>query len=111
MPSDLLDLVAYVFGGMFLTNVIPHFVSGLMGRRFPSPFAKPPGKGQSSAMTNLLWGFFNLVVGYVLLSRVGNFDIGNWRHAAAAGVGALLVGFVCCTRFGSLNDGRGPNLA
>jgi hypothetical protein len=31
--------VAYFFGGVFLVNAVPHFVSGVCGRRFPSPFA------------------------------------------------------------------------
>jgi hypothetical protein len=34
--------VSYFFGGTFLVNSIPHFVSGLMGRAFQTPFAKPP---------------------------------------------------------------------
>ncbi|MEA2919090.1 MAG: hypothetical protein QOJ15_11171, partial [Bradyrhizobium sp.] len=40
----LYDL-SYLFGGAFLTNAIPHFVSGVMGRPFQSPFASPPGEG------------------------------------------------------------------
>ena len=55
-----LDLVAYFFGGAFLTNAIPHVVAGLMGEPFQSPFAKPPGEGLSTSTVNILWGFFNL---------------------------------------------------
>ena len=33
------------FAGIFLTNAIPHFVQGISGNKFPTPFAKPPGKG------------------------------------------------------------------
>ena len=58
--------LSYLFGGAFLTNAIPHFVSGVMGRPFQSPFANPPGEGLSSSTINVLWGFFNLAVGYVL---------------------------------------------
>ena len=36
--------IAYFFGGAFLANAIPHFVSGVMGHPFQSPFAKPPGE-------------------------------------------------------------------
>ena len=46
-----------------LANAVPHLVSGVMGRPFQSPFAKPPGEGLSSSTVNVLWGFFNLVVG------------------------------------------------
>ncbi|MDE2465506.1 MAG: hypothetical protein KGO02_17605, partial [Alphaproteobacteria bacterium] len=42
-------IVSYFFGGAFLANAIPHTVSGLMGRPFQSPFAKPPGEGLSSS--------------------------------------------------------------
>jgi len=35
--------------GMFLANGVPHFVQGVSGAPFQSPFAKPPGVGESSA--------------------------------------------------------------
>ena len=35
---------ALFFGGMFFVNALPHFISGVMGRPFQSPFAKPPGQ-------------------------------------------------------------------
>jgi hypothetical protein len=53
--------VAYFFGGVFLANAVPHFVSGVMGKPFQSPFAKPPGEGLSSSTVNVLWGFANSV--------------------------------------------------
>ena len=62
--------VACFFAGMFLANTVPHFVHGVSGDPFPTPFAHPPGKGLSSPITNVLWALFNLVVGYVLF-RVG----------------------------------------
>src|SRR5580700_7756764 len=68
-------LLSYFFGGAFLANAIPHFVSGLMGRPFQSPFAKPPGQGFSSSTVNVLWGSFNAVVGYLLVVRVGSFEL------------------------------------
>jgi hypothetical protein len=45
--------VSYFFGGTFLANAIPHFVSGMLGRPFQTPFAKPPGKGLSSSTVML----------------------------------------------------------
>jgi hypothetical protein len=65
-------LVSYFFGGAFAANAIPHFVAGTMGRPFQSPFAKPPGKGLSSSTVNVVWGFFNAVVGYLLVARVAH---------------------------------------
>ena len=62
--------IACFFAGAFLTNVVPHFVHGVSGDRFPTPFAHPPGRGLSSALVNVLWALFNLVVGYILF-RIG----------------------------------------
>jgi hypothetical protein len=53
--------------GLFLCNCIPHLCAGLRGESFPTPFAKPPGKGASPALTNTLWGSFNLVIGLLCL--------------------------------------------
>ncbi len=39
--------VAYFFGGAFLANAVPHFVNGVSGQPFQSPFAHPPGEGLS----------------------------------------------------------------
>ena len=63
--------ISYFFGGAFLSNAIPHLVSGVMGRPFQSPFAKPSGQGLSSSTVNVLWGVFNFAVAYPLLVRVG----------------------------------------
>jgi hypothetical protein len=61
---------------MFLTNVVPHFVHGVSGDCFPTPFANPRGKGLSSPTLNVLWALFNLVVGYLLV-RVGKLSSGG----------------------------------
>ena len=106
-----LHLLSYFFGGAFLMNTIPHLISGAMGRKFPSPFAKPPGKGQSSALVNMLWGLGNLVIAYLLLCQVGSFDLRDLAQAAALALGMLLLGLVHALHFGSLNEGRGPDLA
>lgn len=53
--------------GLFLANGVPHFVQGISGHRFQSPFGYPPGVGESSPLSNTLWGFANLTVGFILL--------------------------------------------
>jgi hypothetical protein len=60
------DYIACFFAGMFLANAVPHFVHGISGDRFPTPFAHPPGKGLSSPTVNVVWALFNLVVGCIL---------------------------------------------
>jgi len=56
------------FGGAFIANFFPHFVEGITGHMFPTPFASPPGRGLSASSINVLWALFNLVVGFLLLS-------------------------------------------
>ena len=60
------NYVAAFFAGIFLANAIPHFVHGISGDRFPSPFANPPGKGLSSPTVNVVWSLVNLLAGYAL---------------------------------------------
>ena len=100
--------VAWFFGGVFLTNAVPHFVSGVMGRPFQSPFATPHGVGLSSSTVNVLWGCFNLAVGYVLLCRVGNFDLRSTTDVVVAGLGVLLMGVMMARMFGRLHGGNNP---
>ena len=99
---------AYLFGGAFLSNAVPHFVSGVMGRPFQSPFAKPPGEGLSSSTVNVLWGIFNLAAGYVLVCRVGDFDLRATDDALALGLGGLLMGVAMARMFGRFHGGNAP---
>jgi len=84
------NYIAGFFAGMFLANVVPHFVHGISGDRFPTPFAHPPGKGLSSPTTNVVGALVNLIVGYVLF-RLGKVSsVGNLALAVFfAGVAAL----------------------
>jgi len=100
--------LAYLFGGAFLSNAVPHFVSGVMGQPFQSPFAKPPGQGLSSSTVNVLWGFANFVIAYLLLARVGHFDLQAPDQVIAAGVGILLMGVMAARSFGRFNGGNTP---
>ena len=97
--------VAYFFGGAFLVNAIPHLVSGLTGRAFPSPFASPPGQGESTALINVLWGTFNLVVGYLLVCRVGTLDLRRNRDVLIVGAGGLVMAMMLTRIFGPLYGG------
>ncbi len=105
-----LDLVAWFFGGAFLTNAIPHVVAGMMGKPFQTPFAKPPGEGLSTSTVNILWGFFNLLVGYLLVCRVGDFDLRSTSDVAALGLGGLLIGLFLARHFGRLHGGNEPRV-
>jgi hypothetical protein len=103
--------ISYFFGGLFLTNALPHFLSGVMGRPFQSPFAKPPGQGLSSSTVNVLWGFLNLVVAYVLVCRVGVFDLRATDQVAVLGSGVLLMGIISARGFGRFHGGNSAGAA
>jgi hypothetical protein len=100
--------LAYLFGGAFFSNAVPHFVSGVMGQPFQSPFAKPPGQGLSSSTVNVLWGFANFVIAYLLIGRVGTFDPRAADQVIAAGAGVLLMGVMSARLFGRFHGGNAP---
>jgi hypothetical protein len=97
--------LAYFFGGAFLANSLPHLGNGVSGHAFQSPFASPPGVGLSSSMVNVLWGLFNLAVGYLLVCRVGNFDLRRTPHVLALGAGILIISLMAARTFGKLHGG------
>lgn len=98
--------LAYFFGGAFLANGVPHFVSGMTGHAFQSPFAKPPGKGLSSSTVNVLWGFGNFVLAYFLILRVGHFDVRSADQIVSLGLGFLLMGVMAARTFGQFHGGN-----
>ena len=102
-------LVSYFFGGVFAANAIPHFVAGTLGRPFQSPFANPPGKGLSSSTVNVVWGFFNALVGYLLLAHVGDFNPRATSHVLALGLGVLIISLISARHFGQFHRGNTPS--
>ena len=92
--------IASFFAGVFLANFVPHFVHGISGNRFPSPFAHPPGKGLSSPTVNVLWALFNLVVGYVLF-RAGKVSSGGDPGLIVFFAGIAAISIAMSVRFAS----------
>src|ERR1700761_7497594 len=91
--------------GALLANAVPHFVQGISGNPFPSPFADPPGKGDSSPVVNVLWGSGNFVAGAILLHRFwprGGAEAAGW---AAFGLGALVLSVLMARHFGDVRSG------
>ncbi len=103
-----IDLVSYFAGGILAGNAVPHYVAGVMGRPFQSPFAKPPGKGLSSSRVNVLWGLFNAVAAYLLVARVGAFHLRTASHVLAFGLGVLLISLNSAHHFGQFHGGSKP---
>ena len=90
--------------GLLLTNGVPHFVQGVSGSPFQSPFASPPGVGESSPLVNALWGFANLAGGFVLLwffRPQGSGAVAGW---IVVGSGALLAAIQLSTYFGKVRS-------
>jgi hypothetical protein len=106
MAFNWLHALSYFFGGVFLANAVPHFVSGTMGRPFQSPFAKPPGKGLSSSTVNVLWGFLNFFLAYLLLLRVGQFDLRSIPNIIPLAAGALVISLHAARHFGQFHGGN-----
>lgn len=92
------EYIAAFVGGMILANVVPHFVHGVSGNRFPTPFARPPGKGLSSPIVNVLWALVNLVVGY-LLFRAGRVSSGSYSALIAFFAGIVAISTMMSVRF------------
>ena len=97
--------VSYFFGGAFAANFVPHFVNGVSGSPFQSPFASPPGEGLSSSTINVAWGLFNLAIAYLLVVRVGTFEIKRWPHIGVFAAGFVLMSFMLARAFGRFHGG------
>jgi hypothetical protein len=95
---------AYFFSGAFFANFVPHFVSGVLGRTFPTPFASPPFRGQSSPRVNVLYGLFNLAVAYGLLSQIGDFEPRRALHAGLVGLGIVAMSLLITRSLARLQE-------
>ena len=92
------NYVACFFAGMFFANVVPHFVHGISGDKFPTPFAKPPGKGLSSPTVNVAWALANMVAGYFLF-RVGKVAGGDTAALLVFFAGIACISTLMSVRF------------
>ena len=85
------NYVACFFAGALLCNFVPHFIKGVAGDKFPTPFANPPAKGLSRPYLNVLWALFNLIISLVLVS-VGKVSANNTWSIVVMFLGFALVG-------------------
>ena len=97
---------AYFFAGAFLVNAVPHFVNGVSGRPFPTPFASPPGRGLSSPVVNVLWGALNAVIGYLLVCHVGEFHVHDLPDVLALVAGGMVMAVMLALTFGQRLAGK-----
>ena len=107
----MLSLPWYVYvlqfvSGLLIANGVPHFVQGVSGHWFQTPFASPPGVGESSPVVNVLWRFVNLAVSFALLfafAPKGGDVIAEWSLVC---LGALVMALALGRHFGRVRSGR-----
>ena len=93
--------------GAILVNGVPHFVNGMLGNPFPTPFADPPLAGLSPAVVNAVWGLANFAGGYALLTFTGARINRRLWFPATVFAGALLFALYFST---ALDAQMGPIL-
>ena len=101
-----MEYLAYFAAGLFLANGIPHFINGVSGQKFQSPFANPPGIGESSPMVNVIWGLANLILGYILAFGVGEFKAGLSLDVLIMMAGFCIMAIVLAWHFGRVRTSK-----
>ena len=94
------DYLMCFLGGAFVANFFPHFVNGVSGREFRTPFNALFGaaSGLSPAPANVAWALANLAAGLILL-RYGRLLEGGWAAAIAAFAGFALSALMLSINF------------
>ncbi len=98
VKTHKLQWVFSFLAGMFLFNAIPHFVNGISGNAFPTPFADPPGRGLSSPELNVAWAILNIATGY-LLARSSVLKNKTRTNVVPFLIGALAISFMLSIAF------------
>ena len=94
------DLVLYFFVGMFLFNALPHLISGVIGNKHMTPISK-----DSSAVLNVLWGFFNIAVAVLFLgfTRAGIQPPPVPQYVIAVLLGVFVLSLIAASMFSNPN--------
>jgi hypothetical protein len=79
------------FSGVLFTNALAHFSHGISGEQFAAPFGYALGNGFPEHLSNVLWGFLNLIIGYSLFVQ-GKVSERGWLGKTAFFAGILAMG-------------------
>src|SRR5579885_2475980 len=99
---DPVVLLAHFVGGALLANSIPHGVHGISGHRFQTPFARPPGRGESSPVVNVVWSAVNLALGWAAVHWHRGGGVRPHADRLAIAAGALLMALGLAWWFGKV---------
>jgi len=84
--------------GILIVNALAHFTHGISGEHFPGPFGYQLASGFLSNLSNVIWGFINIALGYVQLRRSKPFE-DDVRRTAAFFIGVLAMGVFLASVF------------
>lgn len=88
------ELYVYcLLAGLFGANGVPHFVKGITGRTFRTPFGK-----NSSATMNVAWGWLNFAAAGILIFYA-NIHPHLLRALSMVALGALVMGLLLAQTF------------
>lgn len=96
------SILRTALGGALVVNAVPHGVSGVQGKPFPTPFSDPPGVGKSSPLVNVGWSAANAIAGALLLRRRAR----STGEILAVVAGAVTMAAVVAYHFGEVRQGR-----
>ncbi|SCB56682.1 hypothetical protein GA0061105_101515 [Rhizobium aethiopicum] len=86
--------IAHFIAAAFLANGIPHFVNGVSGRSFRTPFGN-----RSSPMVNVIWGWANFLFAFLLFANIGPLYIGTPGDTIFVAAGMLVTGILLARFF------------
>lgn len=80
--------VLYFLAGALVANGVPHFVKGITGEEYQTPFGRP-----STAVVNVVWGSFNFLIAWALWHYAGlHRDLAHTvRYEMVFGLGLVLA--------------------
>ncbi|MDE0546118.1 hypothetical protein [Microbacterium sp. C7(2022)] len=96
------SILRAALGGALVINAVPHGVSGVQGKPFPTPFSDPPGVADSPPLVNVGWSAANAIAGAVLLPKRDR----STAELIAVFVGAITAAAVVSYHFGEVRQGR-----
>ncbi|MBY5552259.1 hypothetical protein HFO41_12270 [Rhizobium leguminosarum] len=86
--------IVHFIAAAFLTNGIRHFVNGVSGRPFRIPFAQ--GAKLGSPIANVVWGWANFLIAFLLFANV---YIGTPGDTIFVAAGMLVTGILLARIF------------